>query len=146
MNGTNTEMDWSEWLRSQECFECCFGKKACVWRISVIGHLVEVESANILRRGRGKREARITRDGRRKYIYIWFFLCSNSKKKRCASSVGCSTGYSYSKRPRGERQLPNSSCLLSPLSSFKCESARVRVQRGIRALLHKPAGIDIFNP
>ena len=38
------------------------------------------------------------------------------------------------------------SCLLSPLSSFKCESARVRVQRGIRALLHKPAGIDIFNP
>lgn len=50
-------------------------------RISVIGHLVEVESANILRRGRGKREARITRDGRRKYIYIGFFLCSNSKKK-----------------------------------------------------------------
>ena len=38
--------------------------------------------------------------------------------------------------------FPNHSCLLSPLSSFKCESARVRVQRGIRALLHKPAGID----
>ena len=70
-------------------------KRRCIWsrnrklilrrgfegRISVIGHLVEVESANILRRGRGKREARITRDGRRKYIYIWFFLCSNSKKK-----------------------------------------------------------------
>ena len=43
-------------------------------RISVIGHLVEVESANILRRGRGKREARITRDGRRKYIYMVFFV------------------------------------------------------------------------
>lgn len=70
-------------------------KRRCIWsrnrklilrrgfegRISVIGHLVEVESANILRRGRGKREARITRDGRRKYIYIWFFLSSNSKKK-----------------------------------------------------------------
>ena len=60
--------------------------------------------------------------------------------------MGCSTDYSYSKGPRGERQLPNSSCLLSPFSSFKCESARVRVQRGIRALLHKPAGIDILNP
>lgn len=34
-DGTNTEMDWSEWLRSQECFECCFGKKACVFGVVI---------------------------------------------------------------------------------------------------------------
>ena len=113
-------------------------------RISVIGHLVEVESANILRRGRGKREARITRDGRRKYIYIYGFFCAPIAKKKMRQFCGLFYRLFLLKRTKRGASAPEQQLFIKP--TFLVQSARVRVQRGIRALLHKPAGIDILNP
>ena len=103
-------------------------KRRCIWsrnrklilrrgfegRISVIGHLVEVESANILRRGRGKREARITRDGRRKYIYIYGFFCAPIAKKKMRQFCGLFYRLFLLKRTKRGASAPEQQLFIKP--------------------------------